>query len=85
MTNDDAAFSSRVRTTGNAPMPLFIATVGEAIDEINALPEATRGSSHWQWARSILYDAYDPPHDASKIKAAEAAFRDALQKEHWLN
>jgi hypothetical protein len=85
MPNDDPAFPGRVRTKGNNEVPLFIGTVGEALDAIHALPKATQGLPHWQRARSILYDAYDPPHDASKVKAAETAFRDALQKERWLN
>jgi hypothetical protein len=85
MADDDPVFSVRFRTTIGAPMPRFIKTVGEAIDVVNALAVATQDTPHWQRARGLLYEAYDPPSDAAKMKAAEVAFRDALQKERWLN
>lgn len=86
MTDDDPAFSARVRTTASAPTGLiFIETVGKAIDVVNDLSDSTRETPHWQRARGLLYKAYDAPSDAAKTKAAEAAFREALEKERWLN
>jgi hypothetical protein len=92
MSNDDPAFSTRVLSTQDLPRPLIIKTVGEAIDLVNDLPEATRALPHWQQARIALYEAYPdhaagatcPPPDPGKVKAAEEAFRAALKKEHWL-
>jgi hypothetical protein len=83
--NDEPTFFSRVRTKGNDQLPLFIMTVGAAIGLINDRWETLRDKRHWLEARHILYDAYDPPHDADRIKMAETAFREALQKERWLN
>jgi hypothetical protein len=92
MSNDDPAFSARVRSTRDLPRPLFINTVGEAIDLVNDLPEATQALPHWQQARSALYEAYPDdaagatclPPDPGKVKAAEEAFRAALKKQRWL-
>jgi hypothetical protein len=84
MPDDDPAFSARIRSTRGVPRPLFIDTVGAAVDLVDDLPEGIRALAHWQQARSILYEAYDPPHDATKVKAAEDVFRAALKKQRWL-
>jgi hypothetical protein len=92
MSNDDPAFSTRVLSTRDLPRPLIIKTVGEAIDLVNELPEATLTLPHWRRARSALYDAYPddavgeacPPPEAANVKAAEEAFRAAMKKERWL-
>ena len=84
MPDDDPAFSERIRSTRDVPRPLFIDTVGAAIDLVNDLPEAIGALAHWQKARSILYEAFDPPHAAAKVKATEDAFRAALIKQRWL-
>jgi hypothetical protein len=83
--NDESTFSSSIRTKRNDKLPPFIKTVAAAIDLINDHWETVRGKRHWLETRDILYDAYDPPHDADRTKMAEIAFRDALQRERWLN
>lgn len=85
MPNDDPVFSARIRAKPTAPVPVFTNTVGQAIDAINDLPDATRELPHWQMARQLLYAATDAPADPAKVKAAETAYRSALHQERWLN
>ncbi len=82
---DDPAFLDRVRAKQSAPFPVFTRTIGQAIDAIHDLPQDKQQLPHWQQARHALYEATDRPNDAETVKAAEAAFRNALRIERWLD
>lgn len=78
----DAPLSKIVRSRPNSPMPLFIKTVGEALDAVLDLPEAQQAEAHWSQARKLLYEATDNP-TPQNIQAATDAFEVALKKQKW--
>jgi hypothetical protein len=83
MNQNDPAFSRRIVSIRCVPVPLFIATVGDAIDEVARLPEGIAALQHWQLARDFLCEALEHPNDAA-VSLAEAAFLAALKKQRWL-
>ena len=80
-------FTPHIRTSGKARIwfPVFIETIGKAIDDVQALSKEKRDSVHWRRAAEALSASQNDPADRTKMLGARMRLCLALNAEGWLD